>query len=369
MAARPIVTLNASTPQLEVPQSGDSYTFGARSVTGDSHTVEFENSTNAQIVNIYNTKTDVSNYERLGIKWDANVAIIGTEQAGTGTARKLRFSFGSGKYLDYNTTGAIASNATYLSLGVTYLKDDDSGIANATSYGRSSIKFRHPSSSATVQIADLTSDAATGTMILRGPNALSSASTNLEGGPASILGGDGASASAGAAHGGNVTIGGGTGYGTGHNGYVLTDDTIYGGISVQGGSAAEATTDGTPRLVAAWNTDGLSNGTTPDHTDDTILATVAGTYEVHAHVSFSGTAAKSFQLELYVYDDSGTAWGASGFAVDRKLGAGGDVGACAVMGLVALDVDDKVGLYHSSSDGGSAFTATEAQLSIKRISD
>lgn len=43
--------------------------------------------TNPQIVNIYNTKTDNSNYERLSIKWSSNVCYSKNENAGTGSAR------------------------------------------------------------------------------------------------------------------------------------------------------------------------------------------------------------------------------------------------------------------------------------------
>lgn len=46
-------------------------------------------STNAQAFNIYNTYTDNSNYERGFMKWNSNVLEIGTEAAGTGTARNV----------------------------------------------------------------------------------------------------------------------------------------------------------------------------------------------------------------------------------------------------------------------------------------
>lgn len=141
----------------------------------------------------------------------------------------------------------------------------------------------------------------------------------------------------------------------------------YGILSVQAGAAGEATVDATPRKIAAWNTNGLSSGTTVDHTDDTIQATGDGVYEVHADLSFSGTASKTYQLEIYVYDDSGAAWGASGFAIDRKLNATGDIEAVSISGIVSLDASDKVAVYQSSSDGGSAMTVTEAQLRLSRV--
>lgn len=45
--------------------------------------------TNPQIFRVYNTFTDASNYERGFMKWSANLLSVGTESAGTGTARSL----------------------------------------------------------------------------------------------------------------------------------------------------------------------------------------------------------------------------------------------------------------------------------------
>ena len=46
---------------------------------------------NGQTFRLYNTYTDASNHERLSLRWASNVAIIGTEKAGTGSARALEF--------------------------------------------------------------------------------------------------------------------------------------------------------------------------------------------------------------------------------------------------------------------------------------
>lgn len=51
--------------------------------------------TNAQTYNLYNTFTDASNYERLGIKYATNVITFASEAAGTGTARDFQFTGGS----------------------------------------------------------------------------------------------------------------------------------------------------------------------------------------------------------------------------------------------------------------------------------
>lgn len=56
-----------------------------------ANTLAQRNGVNAQTLRVYNTFTDASNYERGKIEWASNVLRIGTEKAGTGTARGLEF--------------------------------------------------------------------------------------------------------------------------------------------------------------------------------------------------------------------------------------------------------------------------------------
>ncbi len=132
-------------------------------------------------------------------------------------------------------------------------------------------------------------------------------------------------------------------------------------MSVQAGSSAESTVDATPRKVAAWNTDGASvNMTVDSTTGNDITADVGGRFIVMVSASFTGTGNKTYQLEIF---KNGSA---SGFAVDRKLGSGGDVGSVSIHGMFALVATDTIELYQSSSDGGSVMTVTEAQMVINR---
>jgi len=59
-------------------------------VTSGQNTTEFRTATTAQTLKSYNTFTDASNYERLGINWTSNTLQILTERAGTGTSRDLQ---------------------------------------------------------------------------------------------------------------------------------------------------------------------------------------------------------------------------------------------------------------------------------------
>jgi len=137
----------------------------------------------------------------------------------------------------------------------------------------------------------------------------------------------------------------------------------HGIMSVQAGVTGEAVVDATMRKIAAWNVDGLEKNMTVDSTTGKdITADVDGVYIVVANISFSGTNSKTFQLEIF---KNGVA---TGFAIDRKLGSGGDVGAAPIIGLLSLVATDTVEVFQSSPDGGAALTVSEAQLSVVRIS-
>ena len=65
---------------------------GTRLYSDASHIVAQRSATSAQTLRIYNTFTDASNYERLGITWGSNIVTLKPEAAGTGTVRVLHIS-------------------------------------------------------------------------------------------------------------------------------------------------------------------------------------------------------------------------------------------------------------------------------------
>jgi hypothetical protein len=69
-----------------------------------ANTLAQRNGTNAQTFRLYNTFTDSSNYERGVFDWttNTNALTIGTQKAGTGTARRLRIN--SAEQIDFYCT-------------------------------------------------------------------------------------------------------------------------------------------------------------------------------------------------------------------------------------------------------------------------
>lgn len=87
-----------------------------------ANTLALRNGVNAQSVNVYNTYTDASNYERAVFDWttNANGLTIGTTQAGTGAARSVFFNRAGSAKIVLASTGIqfgdnllAATDATY----------------------------------------------------------------------------------------------------------------------------------------------------------------------------------------------------------------------------------------------------------------
>lgn len=138
--------------------------------------------------------------------------------------------------------------------------------------------------------------------------------------------------------------------------------THRGTLYVTGNTTAETTVDATPRKIAALDTKGVESGLTVDTANNQITIATAGDYLVTASVSFSGTASKTFNVQIYKNTST------TNMVLERKLGAGGDVGNSHVNGVLTLAASDDISLYQSSTDGGTAMTISDSQLTVIRLS-
>src|SRR5262245_33740908 len=85
---------------------GFSNAFDPQLVRDASAILAQRSSTTAQTFRVYNTFTDASNYERGVLDWitTSNTLTIGTQKAGTGSARNLQFVIGGSVLFDYGVT-------------------------------------------------------------------------------------------------------------------------------------------------------------------------------------------------------------------------------------------------------------------------
>ena len=81
-----------------ISNAGAAVQLGLTNVfNSDANTVEEYNGTTAQALRVYGTRTDASNYERIGLKWDNSDGYfaLASENAGTGSQRGIGFLIGS----------------------------------------------------------------------------------------------------------------------------------------------------------------------------------------------------------------------------------------------------------------------------------
>jgi hypothetical protein len=90
-------------------QYNSSSAFAGSNLKVNGDVIEQRNGVNAQLYNIFNTYTNSSNYERGVVGWSSNRLIIGTQNAGTGSARPVRFIVGGSAYWDMDTSGNLVA--------------------------------------------------------------------------------------------------------------------------------------------------------------------------------------------------------------------------------------------------------------------
>jgi hypothetical protein len=205
-----------------------------------ANTLALRNGTAAQTFNVYNTFTDASNYERGFTRWASNVFEIGTEAAGTGTVRELRFpmttsttiSFHNASdrrmTLTFNTNFIINNPTTGIRIGAdsaVTLGGNNVTPDNGIGFGTNGSVAVGRDAAMTITHNARVSDLAAKNFSVVGAAAWASATTNIVGGRIELTGGAGASGSAGVANGGNILLDGGQGYGTGITGRFVIGST------------------------------------------------------------------------------------------------------------------------------------------------
>ncbi len=120
--------------------------------------------------------------------------------------------------------------------------------------------------------------------------------------------------------------------------------------------------------MTSFDTNGVSNLMTPDHTNDHITVVKAGVYlcRVSLHVaSAGGGGADEFGFSLYKND--GTVEFANIHAHRLMAGGGGDVGAMGLSGLVDLAVDDTIELWCWNENSTDDIVIEDITLSLVMV--
>tara|TARA_Y100000310_G_scaffold221989_1_gene223639 strand:- start:1317 stop:1862 length:546 start_codon:yes stop_codon:yes gene_type:complete len=141
----------------------------------------------------------------------------------------------------------------------------------------------------------------------------------------------------------------------------------YGEVSVKDNATATSlTTQSTWYQFVSFDTNGASEGVTPDHTNDHLTIATAGTYEISANVSFLGSSNSDFELAVYKNNGASLVGNAIG---KRAIGTGGDIGQFALSGLGALSATDTLELWVRCTDGASKeITGVHVTMYCKQVS-
>lgn len=135
---------------------------------------------------------------------------------------------------------------------------------------------------------------------------------------------------------------------------------VYGSLSC----FEESTIQNDPNTGAkltCFDTNGSSNGMTPDHTDDSITCNVTGVYDIAAHISFSGTNSSTVKMRLRI-DGVEQPYG-----LTRKLG-NTDVGDASFLAPgISLTSGEKITIYVECDTSTDDITVVDAQFTARMI--
>lgn len=141
----------------------------------------------------------------------------------------------------------------------------------------------------------------------------------------------------------------------------------YGEIKVEGNATATtisaSSTDFSNKVqVTIFDTNGLSRGTTPDHTNDHITVDDNGVYKVSAVLSFSG--ATGDLISFAIFKNNGATQLTT--RATRELGST-DVGNASTQGLADLSINDTVEIWIQNESDSDNVTVEDATLLIEHV--
>lgn len=152
---------------------------------------------------------------------------------------------------------------------------------------------------------------------------------------------------------------------------VLPDeDDMLGEISVEGNTdPTEIDDTGVANKIQFlfFDTNGLSNNATPDHTNDHITITVAGTYFVGASIHAEKEAGAAATLGFEIWKNGGTVAIPNLHAHQRFAGGAGDVQAVPIMGTTTFAVNDTIELWVYNDTNTNDVTIEDCTLSLFKV--
>jgi hypothetical protein len=105
--------------------------------------------------------------------------------------------------------------------------------------------------------------------------------------------------------------------------------------------------------ITTFTNNGLSNGVTPDHTEDHLLVNKKGRYLLVVSIALQNDSTQSHTVDIDAFLNNGTEILEHVHAHRRLSGGAGDIGSISMSGIIEADVGDTVELW-ATSDSGTA---------------
>jgi hypothetical protein len=144
--------------------------------------------------------------------------------------------------------------------------------------------------------------------------------------------------------------------------FLVTVFGCYGEMQVTDGSTAQSSLSSTPAKMTGFDTDGVSNGITPDSTTDNDLnVPLAGKYRIYFHHSFTPDASEDYTFEVY---KNGAVTAIKCYI---EANATPDDVHVSMEGILTLAASDLLTIYVSTTGGAASMTPTQAQFGAHLI--
>ena len=138
---------------------------------------------------------------------------------------------------------------------------------------------------------------------------------------------------------------------------------VYGEISLDDNEDGQTlATSGDWYKITQFDTNHEALQTTPDHANDKITVLLAGIYAVEFVLSFNGSPNVTYHIVIYIGGVADTT-----LKVQRRIGAGNDVGAAAISGLASIGAGQTVEAYIQADGDNKDFVMGHGNLTVHSV--
>lgn len=116
-----------------------------------------------------------------------------------------------------------------------------------------------------------------------------------------------------------------------------------------------------------FDTNGVFNNTTPDHTNDHITINVAGDYLINCSITAETSGAGAREISFDIYKNNGATAFVNLHAHRDMIGGGGEIASIVVSGMVTLAVNDTIEVWVHNETNTNNVILSDVSLSMIQV--